>query len=82
MWKYFSFKNTLKWVDVFPKHLDDYSKAFQQSIKMVLSKVNKSVEKDLWNRLNLGKKLPEFKIGDTVRISKTKIVFEKDYLPN
>lgn len=85
MYKYFTHKNTKKWVDKLPEFLESYNNRIHSTIKMkpvdaIKSKNNmvvwKKHEKD-----ELIKK-PKFKIGDYVRISKHKKLFEKGATAN
>ena len=86
MWKYFTFKNTLCYVDVLPSLLNSYNQAKHRSIRMQSSQVTKSNENQVWNNLygSLVRRPVHFKfqINDSVRISKVKRTFEKGYLPN
>ena len=86
MWKYFTFKNTLCYVDVFPSLLKSYNQTKHRSIRMQSSQVTKSNENQVWNNLygSLVRRPVHFKfqINDSVRISKVKRIFEKGYLPN
>ena len=86
MWKYFTFKNTLRYVDVISCLLKSYNQTKHRSIRMQPSQVTKSNEDQVWNNLygSLIRRLIHFKfqINDSVRIGKVKRTFEKGYLPN
>lgn len=86
MWKYFTFKNTLRYIDVLPSLLKSYNHTKHRSIGVQPVQVTKSNEDQVWQRLygSIVKKAVRFKfqINDTVRISKVKQTFEKGYLPN
>ena len=86
MWKYFTFKNTLRYVDVLPSLLKSYNQTKHRSIRMQPSQVTKRNENQVWNNLyvSLVRRPVHFKfqINDSVRISKVKHTFEKGYLPN
>ena len=86
MWKYFTFKFTLRYVDVLPSLLKSYNHTKHRSIRLQPSHVTKSNENQVWNNLygSLVRRPVHFKfqINDSVRISKVKRTFEKGYLPN
>ena len=84
MWRYFTFKQTRKWMDVLQKLVSAYNKSYHRSIGMAPAEVNKYNEMEVWRRLYPRRvvKKPRFKIGDLVRISKAKKIFDKGYLPN
>lgn len=85
MWKYFTWKNTLKYVDVLPKLLQSYNNSFHRSIKTKPVLVSKANESKVWHTLydeKPSKVVFKFKVGEQVRISKAKRTFEKGYLPS
>ena len=59
---------------------------YHRSIKMKPSQVTKSNEANVWETLygtDVDKRVRfKFQVGDRVRISKVKRMFEKSYLPN
>jgi len=86
MWKYFTYKNTWRYIDILPDLLESYNQSFHRSIKMKPVQVNKKNEPLVWHTL-YGKTIEvpiryKFSVGDHVRISKTKKIFDKGYLPN
>jgi hypothetical protein len=86
MWKLFTAYNTRKWIDMLPKLVSDYNNKRHSSTKLkpVDAILPKNRDK-VCLRANYGEyipKAPKFKIGDTVRISRIKGLFEKGYLPN
>lgn len=85
MWKEFSFQGTYKWINIYQELIDKYNNTLHRTIKMTPNEVNSSNEKTLldtvYNNLKVFKR-PKFKVGDHVRISKYKHVFEKGYTPN
>lgn len=89
MFRYFTHKNTHKYIDILPDLLKSYNNSYHRSIKMKPSQVNKSNERGVWDTL-YGKmyksKKPivqfHFRVGQQVRISKVKKTFEKGYTPN
>jgi transposase InsO family protein len=84
MFKYFSYKNTLKYIDVLDDLLHSYNNTYHRSIDMTPSQVDTSNENTIAKRLYPIKPNPKWKfdVGDRVRISKAKRVFKKGYLPN
>ena len=88
MWKYFTWKNTLRYVEILPDLMYSYNHSYHRSIKMKPALVNKSNEKDVWETLygSLSKTTSKAKfklqIGDQVRISKQRRTFKKGYLPS
>ena len=85
MWKEFSFNGSYNWLDIYKDLINTYNKKIHRTIKMPPIQVNYKNEKKLlntvYNRLKLFK-LSKFNVGDHVRISKYKHVFEKGYTPN
>ena len=87
MWKYFSANNTNKYLDVLPKLIEKYNNTKHSSIKMTpveatLKKNEGKVYFNLYGNLKAYEGTPKFQIGDKVRISKKKRMFEKGYTPN
>lgn len=84
MWKMFSANNTRKWIDMLPRLLNKYNNKMHSSIKMSPNKAIKNESSALDNLYNnkLAFKKPKYNVGDTVRISRVKGLFEKGYLPN
>ena len=88
MWKRFTAENTRKWIDM----LDDLLKIYNNSrvhstigmtpenASLIKNKVK--VFQNIINNTRLIPKAARFKVGDKVRISRTKALFEKGYLPN
>ena len=87
MWRYFTAKKTLRYVDMLQDLLYSYNHSVHRSIKTEPVSVTLENEKKVWHTLysdHTEEKTPKykFKIGDQVRISKIKRKFEKGYLPN
>lgn len=86
MWKEFSMNGSYRWIDIAQSLCDDYNNSFHHTIKMKPIDVNKSHEERLLREVfkidepNIVK--PKFHVGQHVRISKYKHVFEKGYTPN
>ena len=86
MYKYFTYKNTLCYIDVLPQLVKSYNNTYHRSIKMKPSQVTEVNETKVSHTLygdNIQKRIRfKFQLGDRVRISKVKRMFEKSYLPN
>jgi hypothetical protein len=88
MWRYFTHKNTTRYLEVLPKLLQSYNNAVHSSIKMAPSQVNVMNQIDVYKTIygpqgsNPERKPPikyKFKPGEHVRIQKEKRTFEKGY---
>ena len=88
MWKRSTAKNTRNWIDM----LDDLVKRYNNKVHSTIGmspvaaskeensvKVSKNNEK---RRGSLRKGVKKFVVGDTVRISRTKLLFERGFHPN
>ena len=86
MWKRFTAENTRNWIDMLDNLLLDYNNKFHSTIKMTPVEASRQTNKMevLLNQNQLTPTLekPKFKVGDQVRISRIKGLFEKGYLPN
>jgi hypothetical protein len=90
MWRYFSFKNNRKYIDILPELVDSYNNTYHRTIKSKPLEVTIKNEDQIWKNIygydkTYGNETfvnPKFKIGDKVRISKNKGIFEKGYTPN
>ena len=87
MWKYFTSRNTYKWLEVLPKIVHAYNHTKHRVIKMKPADVNEENSALVWERLygddeRYKRTIKNIQEGDTVRISKVKGQFEKGYLPN
>ena len=85
MWKYFTDNNTNVYRDILPGLVKYYNNTRHSSIKMTpVEASEKKNELTVWrnlypNRLDILDINPKFSIGDKVRISKKKALFEKGY---
>jgi Integrase core domain/Chromo (CHRromatin Organisation MOdifier) domain len=85
MYRYFTHKSTLRYLDILPALVSSYNNAYHRSIKSAPSDVTIQNEPTIRKHLFPPKKFPikyKFKVGDTVRISEARRVFKKGYLPN
>ena len=86
MWKYFTSKNTRKYIDVLDGMISAYNNKHHSSIDRSPVQVNATNEKEVWNTLygdlkKKGIKNQRFNVGDKVRLSMTTRPFRKGYLP-
>ena len=86
MWKYFTEKQTKKWIDIIDDLVSNYNNTHHRSIRMTpveASHIDNQhiVYKNLYD-VKYDNRNVKFNIGDKVRISKYKRVFTKGYLPN
>ena len=92
LWKYFTSRNTYKWIDVLPKIVYAYNHSKHRVIGMQPAQVDAKNGMLVWERLYgndpprhteaHGGTMKNIRKGDTVRISAVKGQFEKGYLPN
>lgn len=89
MYKQFNLQGSYKWYSsLLERIMKEYNNTFHKTIGMTPAEVNEGNRDEILNRyksancaLSSNKK-PKFKVGDHVRISKYKGVFEKGYTPN
>ena len=93
MYKYFTAKNTYRYVDVIQSLVDGYNNTYHRSIKMKPASVRKrhqsiirqhlyGIQKLSEKRRAERKKSYKYMIGDLVRIIKQRSAFARGYLPN
>jgi len=80
MWRYFTYKNSLRYIDVLQDLLKSYNDSVHGTIKMAPSRVTVHNERQQSRRAVVSK--PKLAVGDLVRISETKRQFKKGYLPS
>jgi len=86
MFKYFSANSTRKYIDILDKLVDQYNNTIHSSIGMTPKEASKKRnEAKVWHNLYGDFKpkfqAPTFKVGEQVRITKKKGIFEKGYTP-
>ena len=85
MWKYFTDNNTYNYMDVLPELVEDYNNTVHSSTKLTpIDASKKKNELTVWrnlypDRYKIYDLTPKFSVGDEVRITKKKKVFEKGY---
>ena len=82
MFKYFSANNTRKCIDVLDLLIEQYNNTIHSSIKMTPFEASREVNKNkVWRNLysEVGgvTLITKFSIGDNVRITKKKKIFDK-----
>ena len=85
LYKYFWKNDTKNWVDVLQNFIDNYNNTFHRTIRMAPVDVTENNRREVFKRLfpnaNL-KSAPRLKVGDQVRILRSKNIFEKGYTRN
>ena len=85
MWKYFTDNNTYNYMGVLPELVEDYNNTVHSSTKLTPIDASKEEnELTVWrnlypDRYKINNLTPKFSVGDEVRITKEKKVFEKGY---
>ena len=85
LYKYFSEKNTLRWINIIDKIINGINNSVNRTLGMSPNQVTRENAHELYERLYKKPKTfkkSKFKLGDIVRITKFKGAFEKGYLPN
>jgi len=85
MWKEFSLRDNYKWIDMVPDLVSDYNNTKHRTIKMKpkdVTPANADQLKRIYQRRPITTSKPKFKVGDHVRVSKYKHLFEKGFTPN
>ena len=87
LWRYFTKTNSSRYLNVLPDVVRVYNHTFHRSIQRTPVEVNTKNQEDVWDKLYGGGggakySEPKLKVGDRVRISKTRRVFKKGYLPS
>lgn len=83
-----SLRGNYKWLDTLQDLVDEYNTSRHRTIKMAPIDVDSDTEQQLLDTVYNHKRIipyidvSKFKVGDYVRISKYKNVFDKGYLPN
>lgn len=86
MWKEFNMYGHYKWFNLLQEIVNKYNNTIHRTIKMKPSMVTKKHEKKLlktvYNRIKQTDLKTKFQVGDHVRISKIRGVFDKKYMAN
>lgn len=85
MWREFNYQGSHNWLKILPRLVDEYNNRRHRTIGMKPSDVTVKKEKILLRTVYSNIKISgmaKLKIGDFVRISKFKNIFDKGYEPN
>lgn len=86
MWRYFTHKNTRRFVEVIPDLIHSYNNSYHRSIGMAPAQVNSSNESSIRKKLypmQSKKNLKwKYSVNDKVRISMQRLPFKKGYTGN
>ena len=87
LYKYFTFKNTYRYIDVLDDFVKEYNATFHSSTGMATASVTDSDVLAIWKRLQKKKKRQrvikvKYSVGQHVRFSKEKAKFAKSAEPN
>lgn len=86
MWKEFSFQGSYKWLKLLPDIVEKYNHTKHRTIKMRPVDVNQENQSTLlrtaYSNIKMVSEHRKFNVGDYVRISKHRGVFDKKYKPN
>ncbi|XP_024884665.1 uncharacterized protein LOC112462840 [Temnothorax curvispinosus] len=85
MWKLFTLQGSYRWIDSLPRLLSNYNRRRHRTIRMRPADVTPTVAEKLLRTVYGRAKIAapaKFRVGDPVRVSKFKTIFEKSYTPN
>ena len=85
MWKLFTLNGTYRWTDALPRLLAEYNARKHRTIKMRPCDVTPAIADKLLATVYSNIKIAapaRFKLGEFVRVSKFKTIFDKGYTPN
>ena len=90
MWKYFTAKNTRVYIDILQDIVHGYNNSYHRSIGQApdtvsllnVGQVRRKLYGNSWVKVIREFKKNKFKLGDQVRISKSRRTFKKVYLPS
>lgn len=85
MWKMFTLNGTYRWIEALPRLVTEYNARKHRTIGMRPADVTPTIAVKLLSTVYKNIKIAapaKFKVGDPVRVSKFKTVFEKGYTPN
>src|SRR5436190_9977499 len=85
MWKMFTLNGNYKWIDMLSQLVAEYNARKRRTIGMKPIDVTPTIADKLLNTVYDNVKIAapaRFKVGESVRVSKFKTIFEKGYTPN
>ena len=83
LWRYFTYTNTRRYVDVIQAIVHSYIHTIHSSIKCKPAEVTNDNQERVWQTLygDIQARKPKLNVGDTVRLATTRATFQKGYLP-
>lgn len=85
MWKQFTLNGSYRWIDILPNLLKEYNYRIHRTIGMrpidVSPQKNKHLLSTVYSHIKIAAPA-RFRVGDKVRVSKYKTIFDKGYTPN
>lgn len=86
LFKFFSLNGSYNWISILPEIIANYNNTKHSTTGMKPIDINKKNEsrvlRSAYNFIKMSTEPKKFSIGDVVRISKVKHVFQKGYTPN
>lgn len=86
LWRYFTSSTNQKWTNVLQDVVNSYNNSVHRTIKRKPINVTESqvsdIREEMYSHQSESKEKSNIHVGDSVRISKVKSIFEKGYLPN
>ena len=82
MWQSFTELQTRRWLEILPGLIERYNNRKHSTLGMTPTAARESEEKIPYESTYEKPQKPKFEVGDRVRISKVKSLFEKGYEPN
>lgn len=82
LFKKFSLIGKYKWIHILDEIINNYNNTIHSTIKMKPASVTQKTKLDAFNNIKIFTKYSKFKVGDIVRISKHRSIFDKGYFPN
>lgn len=82
LYKQFSARGSNKWLHLLPAITKTYNNTKHRTIGMKPNNVKKNTVLEVYNHIKVMPKKYKFRLGDIVRISKYKTIFDKGYTPS
>lgn len=86
LWRYFTASKHQRYIDILPHIVESYNNSIHSTTGIAPAKVTVYNSESIWRKMyqfdSRQYKVPKFKVGDHVRISKAKDTFEKGYRTN
>lgn len=82
LYKQFSARGSYRWIELLPSITETYNNTKHRTIGMKPKDVKEDTQINAYNYLKIVPRKYKFRLGDIVRISKYKSIFEKGYTPS